>query len=218
MRARSHISVVRARVRDGELTRHLGLKLEARQAFLVASGLGLPRTWGRALEAVRRGFEEGIARGRAEGAIDKLDAKRLVSAAEQVRARLADSADGLIERTPPDAAFAAFSIEDADLHVVSAGACRVYLHRSGKPQRLTARDEPADGALFARVVQCSTPLEPGDLVMAGSLSAFSMRAVAQVVGVLQDDPRIEPPILASLLTEPAAQAGVGAAAIVLRVA
>jgi hypothetical protein len=216
MRTQSHISVARAKVREGEITRHLGLRLEGGQVFLVASGLGLPRTWTIALEAVERGFATGLEESASFG--KRVRADRLVAAADRVRRELAQSCDQLVERTLPDAAFAALSLDEGQLHVVSAGPCRVYLHRSGKPQRLTPRDEATDGALVARVTQCSTLLEPGDLVMAGSVSAFSMRAVAQVVTVLQDDPRTEPPILASLLTEPASQAGVGAAAVVIRLA
>ncbi|GAB4212124.1 MAG: hypothetical protein OHK0013_34530 [Sandaracinaceae bacterium] len=214
MRATSHISVARSKVREGEITRHLGAKLEGGRVFLVVSGLGLPRTWPLALGAVVRGFELGLAE--AQGGRAK--AERLVMAADRVRRELSETCERLVERTLPDAAFAAVAIDGGDLHVVSAGPCRVYLHRSGKPQRLTPREEPKEGALRARVTQCSTPLEPGDLVMAGSVSAFSVRSIAQVVTVLQDDPRTEPPILASLLTEPAAQAGVGAAAVVLRIA
>lgn len=218
MRAQSHISVARCKVREGEITRHTGLKLDGGKVFLVISGLGLPRTWPFALEAVARGFEKGLEEAHEKAGNRRPKAERLVAAADHVRRELAEACDRLVERTLPDAAFAAIAVDDGDLHVVSAGPCRVYLHRSGKPQRLTSRDEPKDGALVARITQCSTPLEPGDLVMAGSVTAFSMRSIAQVVTVLQDDPRTEPPILASLLTEPAAQAGVGAAAVVLRMA
>lgn len=219
MRAQSHVSVARSKVREGELTRHTGVKLDGGKVFFVASALGLPRTWRLSLDAVLAGFEKGLeeAHERAGGA-RRVRADRLVSAADRVRKELADVCDRLVERTLPDAAFAAIALDGDELHVVSAGPCRVYLHRSGKPQRLTPREETKEGALRARVTQCSTPLEPGDLVMAGSVSAFSMRSIAQVVTVLQDDPRTEPPILASLLTEPAAQAGVGAAAVVLRIA
>jgi hypothetical protein len=218
MRTQSHISVARARVREGEVARHSGLKLEGGKVFLVASGLGLPRTWPYALDAVARGFEAGLEEAHQAAGGRRVHADRLVAAADRVRRDLADACDRLVERTLPDAAFAAIAVDEGDLHVVSAGPCRVYLHRSGKPQRLTPRDESKDGALLARITQCSTPLEPGDLVMAGSVSAFSMRAIAQVVTVLQDDPRTEPPILASLLTEPASQAGVGASAVVIRIA
>ncbi len=217
MRAQSHISIARSKVREGELTRHTGARLDGGKVFIVVSGLGLPRTWALSLPAVVAGFEKGLVDAREDG-VSRTKAERLVFAADRVRRDLAEVCDHLVERTLPDAAFAAVLVEDGDLHVVSAGPCRVYLHRSGKPQRLTPRDEPREGALRARVTQCSTPLEPGDLVMAGSVSAFSMRSIAQVVTVLQDDPRTEPPILASLLTEPAAQAGVGASAIVLRIA
>lgn len=213
MRTQSHLSIARAKVREGELHRHAAVRLENGRVFVVATGLGLPRTWSLSVDAIVRGFERGFAE--AGDAARKGD--RLVMAADRARRELADTCEQLVERALPDAAFAAVSLDDGDLHVVSAGPCRVYLHRSGKPQRLTPRDEPKEGALRARISQCSTPLEPGDLVMAGSVSAFSVRSIAQVVTVLQDDPRAEPAVLASLLTEPASHAGSGAAAAVLRV-
>jgi hypothetical protein len=45
-----------------------------------------------------------------------------------------------------------------------------------------------------------------------------VKSIAQVVSVLQQDSRTPPAVLASLLTDPADQAGMGAAAIVMRVA
>jgi len=213
MRVVSHISTARTKVREGELSRHLGARLDGGKAFVVTTGLGLPRTWWLANQALVRGFEFGFR----DAPPGKKKGDRLIAAADRARRELADVCEQLVEHALPDAAFAAVAIEDGTLQVVSAGPCRVYLHRTGKPQRLTPRDEPREGTLRARVTQCATTLEPGDLIMAGSVSAFSRRSIAQVVTVLQDDPRTEPPILASLLTEPAAQAGVGAAAIVIRV-
>src|SRR5690606_25241288 len=107
--------------------------------------------------------------------------------------------------------------DQGELHVVSAGPVRAYLHRKGKPQRLTPREEPTGGVLRSAVSHCSISLEPGDLVMLGSVSAFSMRAISQVVTVLQSDPKTSPSVIASVLTDPAGQAGVGAAAAVLRI-
>jgi len=213
MRTDSHISVTRTTVREGEISRHGAVRLEAGRAFCVASGLGLPRTWPMATAAVIEGFELGL-----EDTKKGLQgAGRALHCAEKARAALAERCDQLVERALPDAAFVALLIEQGELHVVSAGPSRAYLHRKGKPQRLTPREEPAGGVLRSAVSHCHVPLEPGDLVMMGSVSAFSMRAISQVVSVLASDPKTAPSVLASVLTDPAHQAGVGAAAIVVRI-
>lgn len=217
MRIRAHVAVAKAKVRDGELSRYDGVRLEGGKVFLVVAGLGLPRTWHLSLGALVEGFQQGLEAAFSEAGKRRPAAPQLVAAAVYARQELANRCDRLVERTLPDAGFAALGFADDELHVVSAGPCRVYLHRSGKPQRLTPRDEAEEGALRARMTQCSTAVEPGDLVMAGSVTAFSVRSIAQAVTVLQDDPRAEPPVLASLLVEPAGRAGVGAVAVVARV-
>jgi hypothetical protein len=214
MRTDSHISLTRATVREGELARHAAIKLEGGRAFAVATGLGLPRTWPMATSAILEGFQAGLEQTKQKGSHG---AGRALHCAERARVALAEACDRLVERQLPDAAFVAALIEGGDLHVVSAGPVRAYLHRRGKPQRLTPREEPAGGVLRAAISHCHVSLEPSDLVMMGSVSAFSMRAISQVVTVLQSDPKTAPSVVASVLTDPAGQAGVGAAAVVMRV-
>lgn len=214
MRTDSHLSVVKAQIREGQLTRHAALRFEIGRVFLVATGLGLPRTWQYAMRALTHGFVTGLEETKEQG---RTGNERLLVVADRARSRLAEACDQLVERNLPDVAFAALSIDRGELHVVSAGAVRVYLQRAGKPQRLTPRDESPGGILRSRVAHCGAPLEPGDLVLAGSATAFSVRAIAQVVTVLSDDARTAPAVIASLLTEPAGQAGAGAAAAVIRI-
>lgn len=213
MRTDSHISVTRTTVREGELSRHAAVRLEGGKAFCVATGLGLPRTWPMSTHAILMGFERGLE----ESKRGPTGTGRALHCAEKARAALAEECDHLVERTLPDAAFVALILEHGDMHVVSAGPTRAYLHRKGKPQRLTPREEPAGGVLRSAVSHCQAALEPGDLVMMGSVSAFSMRAISQVVSVLSADPKTAPSVIASVLTDPAGQAGVGAAAVVVRV-
>lgn len=213
MRTDSHISVTRTTVREGELARHAAVRLDGGRAFVVATGLGLPRTWPLATGSILAGFELGLEETRSKG---PHGSGRALHCAERARVALAEQCDRLVERQLPDGAFVALLVEHGELHVVSAGPVRAYLHRKGKPQRLTPREEPAGGVLRAAVSHCNLSLEPGDLVMMGSVSAFSMRSISQVVSVLQSDPKTSPSVIASVLTDPAGQAGVGAAAIVLR--
>jgi len=197
----------------GQLTRHTAERFESGAAFAVSSGLGLPRTWSLSTAAVMQGIGSGLAEtaGRADAGA------RLRAATSGARGELARTCDNLVERVLPDATLVALLLESGSLHVMSVGPGRVYVQRHGRPKRLTARDEQRGGLLSARPSICSTPLEPGDLVLAGSVTAFSMSSIAKVVSVLNEDPKTSPSLLGNLLTEPAGKAGVGAAAVVLRV-
>jgi hypothetical protein len=213
MRMESQTSVTRARVRGGAIRRHEVRKFEGGRAWAIAGGLGLPRLWrfgiGRTLDAVGASVE--ATRGSA-------GATRLDHALGAARMALAQACDTLIEREAPDVTLLVLMLDGPQLHVLCAGAGRVYVHRGAVPERLTPRDEPQGGLLFAEATRAQTRLEPGDLVLAGSASAFSVRGVARIAAVLEEDPRATPSVLASVLTEPAAQAGLGAAALALRVA
>jgi hypothetical protein len=213
VRADGHISIARADVRSGELTRHVARRYESGRVYAVSTGLGLPRTWHISTSAAFSGLEKAMS---ADGA-DGSPTERLKAMINQARTALADQCDCLVERMLPDATLAVLMLEDGQLHVMSVGPGRVYIQRAGRPKRLTSRDDVKGGLLRARPSVCSTPLEPGDLVLAGSVTAFSMSSIAKAMSVLTADPETAPAILASLLTEPAAKAGVGAAAVVLRV-
>jgi hypothetical protein len=213
MRMESQSSVTRARVRGGELVRHEVRRLDGGRAWAIAGGLGLPRLWrfaiGRTLDAVGASVE--ATRGSA-------GATRLDHALGAARMALARACDMLIERDLPDVALIVMLVDGGHLHVLCAGAGRVYVQRGATPERLTPREDVKGGLLLAEATRADTPLEPGDLVLAGSASAFSVRAVARLAAVLEEDPHATPSVLAGVLTEPAAQAGLGAAAVALRVA
>jgi hypothetical protein len=199
-------------VRTGELARHQIAKLEGGRAWVVVGGLGLPRLWSYGTTHALAGYAKALdaARGRPPG-------ERLEGALTSARAALASACDCLVEKQVPDVVLLGLLVDSGTLHVLCAGAGRVYVQRAGAPQRLTPRDDPRDGLLFAEATRSSLALEPGDLVLAGSVSAFSVRGVARLAAVLEEDPRATPSVLVSVLTEPAALAGVGAAAVALRV-
>jgi hypothetical protein len=211
VRADAHISVSKAEVGSGALARHAATRFDNGRTFVVAEGIGAPRTWGLTLEATLGGFERGL------GASTQRGADRLEDAIFEARESLAHLGEALIERALPDAMIVGVSIDRGDLHVVSAGRGRAYLHRRGRPQRLTPRDEVDKGLLEAVTGRASVTLEPEDVVLIGSLSAFSTQAIERIAQVLAADPKTPPAILADVLTEPAARAGVGAAAIAFRV-
>lgn len=211
MRCDGHLSVARAEVRGHDVTRHAGSSFQSGRAWAISAGLGPPRLWAYATGAALEGFGEGLETASGSGGA------RADVALAAARARLAERCDALIERMIPDATLIGLVLEHGDLHVVSCGPGRVYLHRGGQARRLTMRDDMPDGLLRASPTRASTPLEPGDLVLAGSSSAFSQAAITKVSMVLEQDRTTPPSVIATLLTEPASQAGVGAAALVLRV-
>lgn len=212
MRADSHISIAKTEVRRGHLTRHQARRCAGGRAYAVCSGLGLPRTWAISTTAALDAFEASL--DESKGAEPS---GRLQEAVAAARAAVASTCDNLVERMLPDATLVGIILSEGQMHVMSVGPGRVYLQREGRPKRLTARDEESGGLLRARPSICSTPVEPGDLVLAGSVTAFSMSSIAKAVSVLTEDPRTSVAVLGSLLTDPAGKAGVGAAAVVLRI-
>ncbi len=211
MKVDSHISRSKAKVGRGALHRHEAGRYESGRAFAVAGGLGLPRTWQLTHQPLLEGFGQGL-----EGS-ERRGGDKLQDAYMQARAVLAKRVNALIERSIPDASLTGVLIDQGTLHVMSTGQGRVYLHRRGKAQRLTQRDEQLEGVLEGKATRTSLELEPEDVLLVGTGSAFSSKAVAKLASVLEADARTPVAVLASLLTEPAGVAGAGAAAIVLRV-
>lgn len=200
-------------MRTGELARHAAMKLESGRGWGIASAIAPPRLWSYVTGAALRGFATSLA----ETALTRPAPERLADALAGAREALVDACDVLIERGVPDVAFVGLLLEHGALHVVAAGAGRVYVQRAGTPKRLTPREDALTGILEAEATRASLPLEPGDLVLAGTVSAFSIRAVARLASVLEADPRAAPSVLVDVLVEPAALAGVGAAAAAIRV-
>jgi hypothetical protein len=161
---------------------------------------------------VLEGFAVGLERQKAGSA-----SQRIGGALEEARQQLTARCEALVEKKMPDATLLGLILDHGELHVACAGPGRVYLHRRGDPKRLTPREDEPEGLMRARPALCREMLEPGDVILAGTVSAFSMRAIGKLASVLESDPKAPTAVLASLLTEPAAKAGLGAAAIALRV-
>ncbi len=125
--------------------------------------------------------------------------------------------DALVEHEPPDAALVALALEGSSAHILCLGTMRGYLHRQRQTRRLTPRNEQEGGLLTSSATAVTEPIRSGDLLMLGSASAFSTRAVGRVAATLQGDYRAPASMLATLLTEPAKKAGVGAAAVIVRI-
>lgn len=212
MRNEGHIDIAKATLRGVTVTRHAVARFDGGRTFVATVGLGWPRLWAFSTEAIVSGFGEGIAKsGSARGA------ERLRAAMQGARERFIERCEALIERQLPDAGVIGLTLDGGELHVHAVGPVRAYLHRKGESQRISPRDEADRGILDAPIAESSMWLDPGDLIIAGSVSAFSTQAVARVASVLKQDPSTAPNVVATLLTEPAEGAGIGAASIVVRI-
>lgn len=211
MRIEAHVDVARAKLRKNTVARAVAHRLDGGRTFLVVEPMGRPRLWNHSTNAVVSGFTDALA-----GAPGLRGKERLRTAVAGARDRLVQRCEMLIERDLPDVGLLALTIDGGELHVHSAGPCRAYLHRRRHTERITSRDEEPGGLLVRGAVETSVWLDPGDLVLAGTLTAFSAAAVERVVSVLDRDPDAAPQVIAQLLTEPADQGGTGAAVIVLR--
>lgn len=212
VRPEAHLSVAAADVRETPLAKHAGERFGP-GTYALASATGRPRLWSYANQASLKGFARGLETGRS------LEGATLVEHAFlQARSSLVDSLNVLVERAIPDVSFLAVHLDHHGLHVMSVGESRAYLHRGTKPpRRMTPREGDALGMLEGDPTYVAVAAEPGDLVLAGSASAFSASAVGRVAAALQSDSNVPPAVLAALLTEPASKAGVGAVALALRI-
>jgi len=211
MRAVAHVSVARSEIRGRRLARHSACVLSGGRACAVVSARGWPRLFTPCLEAAIAGFTARIE--------DRsgTPAQRLEESLGAARDALAAYLDGLAERVLPDVAMTAFVLGEGVVHTGRAGGGRVYVHSRGKTTRLTPRDEPGGGLLTARFDRSEAKLHSGELILAGSSSAFSAPAVEAAAEAVRRDPSVPPSVLAGLLTDPAAQAAVGAVALAARI-
>ena len=213
MRNEAYESIAPVEIRGRPIPRHGVARYEGGRAFAVATGIGRPRAWSIARKHVLAGLGEGLASASSLSPRDRLRA-----AVATARDTLIDACNQLVEREVPDAGLVALLLGGGAAHIAVVGGGRVYLQRRGKPQRLTPRDQPAEGLIEGEIALSEIMLDPNDLLLVGSASAFSEAAIHRIGAVLQSDASAPPAVLASLLTEPARKAGVGAAALAIRIA
>jgi hypothetical protein len=206
-----HSSVAGAEVRGRAYPRQAILCLEDEGACILVEPRTSPRLWGRVTRTVFDGFVRAFrspAAGHGEA--------RLAVALAGAREALAEMGKQLIETTAPDAAVVVLAVDQRHLFAAVVGAGRVYLHRSGRAERVSSREVVPMGLLTAEPQLIAADLPPGCAIFAGTESAFSAEAVQRSGEMLQRDPALAPAVLANVLTHPAEQGGVGAAAVALR--
>ncbi|MCA9603677.1 MAG: hypothetical protein R3A78_06475 [Polyangiales bacterium] len=211
MLATHHTRFVAEDVRGRPLVR-AGVRVDVDLGIAcIANAVGLPRLWGRTVNAALDGFVEGFRTSRESGRA------RVDEAVRHAQRSLKQSAETLIERMVPDVAFTAVVLNDGHVHAINAGTSRIYVHRQHEPKRLTPRTDETAGLLRTTPTHASEAVAPGDLVLLGTQSAFSVRAIGKLASLLDVTPNATPDAITKLLVEPAESAGVGAAAVALRV-
>lgn len=210
-------AITKARVRAAELRQHEVLLLDEGQTLVLATALCAPRLWGFMLDTVLTGFCEGLKRP-SDGRVSS----RLHQGFDAAQRRVQTRVEGLIERRKPDVGLLALSLEPASgsagvLHVLCLGPARAYLQRRRNMRRLSPRDDRLEGVLKATPTWCAEPLEAGDLLFGGSLTAFSEEALEELRVDFDGGQLVSPGKLVQDLNRPAALGGLGAAAFAFRV-
>jgi len=213
------ISLTKARIREASLRQHAvrvfppstepGANSET---IVLATALSAPRLWGFMLDAALAGFEEGLGR-----PSDGRASTRLHQAFDGAQRRVRTRAESLIERRVPDVGLLALALDGTILHVLCLGPARAYLQRRRSLRRLSPRDDRPEGVLKAAPTWCAEETEPGDLVMAGSLTAFNDQALGPVRAQMESGSALAPRKIVEDLNKHAAMHGIGAAALAFRV-
>lgn len=202
----------RAGVARGELRQTDTRVYEGGVILALASALGPPRLWGYGIDSAFQGFEEGIARPHDGRTITRLH-QGLDAAGSRLKARV----EALVERRRCDVGLVALALDAGQVHVLSIGPVRAYLRRRDQIKRLTPREDRAEGLLKARPSFCSEWTEPGDLVVAGCLSAFCDESLQSVGSALAEHPGLPVQQVTELLNKSAAASRIGVSSIALRV-
>ena len=213
------ISLTKARIREGSLRQHAlrifpsGTEPGANsETIVIATALSAPRLWGFMLDAALEGFAEGLGR-----PTDGRASTRLHQAFDGAQRRVRTRAESLIERRIPDVGLLALALDGRILHVLCLGPARAYLHRRRSLRRLSPRDDRPEGLLKAAPTWCAEETEPGDLLMAGSLTAFHEQVLGPLRSQMESGYALAPRKIVEDLNKHAAAHGVGAAALAFRV-
>lgn len=208
----SHCDVVLARVGEGRLRQHDASAFDGGSGMLLLSALGPPRLWGHVLDATLDGFAEGLARPH-----DGRTSTRLHQGFDAAQKRARARVDALLDRRPPDVGLLALGCDGPLLHVVCAGPQCAFVWRAGELRRLTPSDDRALGLLRAPPSWSVEAIEPGDLLLAGSLSACTSASLKRLCDTLALDPTRPLGRLIPTLNESAVEAGLACAAAGLRI-
>jgi hypothetical protein len=210
--ATSRSGIVRGRAGSNHLRQHDVRSFDDGRTLVLASAFAMPRLWGYALDAAFSGFAGGLERPH-DGSITS----RLHHALEESRKSLRVRVEALLERKPPDVGVIALSTDGECLHVLCCGPGRVYVRHGQRMRRLAPREDRAEGLLKATPAWCVEAVEPGDLVIAGSISACGDASLAALREHLSHDDTIDPITIVETLNADAVSRRTGAAAIAIHI-
>jgi hypothetical protein len=211
MLATHHLRTCTEQMRGRSVNRCASRVMDGGSLTIIACGFGLPRLWSMAATAVVDGFVHGYTTAGGKGRA------RIDTAVRIARESLTKQCETLVERLVPDVAFVAVVLDGDIAHVVNAGPARAYLHRGTEPKRLTPREESREGILRAPLAHSSVSLAPRDLLLLGTESAFSVRAIGKLSNMLAPGADPDASAVTEALLGPAVEAGVAASAAALRV-
>lgn len=211
MRIDGHVSSTPAKVRRSALTRDASWLAPDARTLVIANGMGSPRLWSGSVSTVCAAVRRTL-----EARADEETRVAFETAYHEARKALREHSSGAIDQWSVDVALLIVRLLDDKIVALTAGPMRVYLAGTAAPKRLSPR-EADKGILEGSSNVSEATIARGDIVLAGSEDAFSVRGVARLGKVIGDNPKTRAQVLASLLTEPARDAGVAAVAAAIRI-
>ncbi len=210
MRCESHITIAKERINAHTLARHAFARLESGRIFVFVGALGPPRVWKLLTQTALSAFEKGVG------------TPGLRHPAQLARLAIEKKCASLLGGAAYDVTLTAISVKHGQLELLSTGLDRIYVMRTAAqmPERLTPRlsiQEEVGLRGTPEMFEYNKPLEPGEVVLAGSHATFSQTAIQRVSEVFTSQSHTASSILANLMIQPASDAGIGPLAMVLRI-
>jgi hypothetical protein len=216
-----HLAVQRAKVAHGELRQEDVRLLDDGPTLVAAHAEGPPRLWGYLLDGLLDGFYDGFMRPH-----DGRTSTRIHQGLRVSQQALRGRVEGLVEKRTSDVGLLALSLEGSVLHVLAAGSQRAYLLRHRVLRRLARADtkvrpelghEPVQGVLKLDPTWCAEQLEPGDVLFASAGAVCSDGVLRKVCSALEADRALPAQAVVELLNRSAADHGLAAASLAVRV-
>jgi hypothetical protein len=190
--------------------REIAQSMAGATAFVVAAPVAPPRLWAQVGDAVATAFERALGNEPPTAAAAQNAIAAAAAALETLRGQLVephllvDAQLGVV-LTLADGLFCALT-EGVRIHRARAGVPEQMHPKAVRPVGISA------GPLFSIVERAQV----GDLFILGTRDAFTVRAIGNLAGVLARGPRVPVSEISDAIIGPCREAGIGAAAVVLR--
>jgi hypothetical protein len=179
-------------------------------SFVVVNPVAPPRLWGWVGDAVLSALERSLEGQPASGASIQRCIEAATAAVGKVRAQLIEA------HLTVDAQVGVLLLGTGSAYIALTSGVRLYRARNGVPERLYAKTGRPPGIATGQPQTSTESILPGDLFVLGTRDTFTVRAIGNLAAALARSQRTPASELCEAVMGPCRDAGIGAAAAVLR--